>query len=316
VSQSCCFIALVDVIRRSCRAPRHFGSHSQTVVGQYCNVVKNYLNYVLMHNVSLEYTDDILAARAVCDRAATELSALVQVERLLPGDFNTAASTLFDGYYADMFVEDASWITDVDGSKMQLGMSRPQAERIFKTAVSLVASDAQFDAYRACHESPSVVLRELRSFEVANIIMPDQTTTHGFAGVKDVRGAVGTIEPLGVVELRTWANPEAPVKDLTEEEELEARRAQTATERGQELVRLHLEASVLSGMYPGMHFSCHLHTLDIGLSFIDCVTGLYVSFFDFLPNERMVSWKEPREDPRPPPMVGADEDAADDFGDL
>ncbi|KZZ89503.1 Argonaute complex, subunit Arb1 [Ascosphaera apis ARSEF 7405] len=73
------------------------------------NVLRNFLNYLLYHNVCPEYTENILAARDVVDTAEKELWLLHEADLWSPGDFNMACSTLFGGQYLNGYTGDADW---------------------------------------------------------------------------------------------------------------------------------------------------------------------------------------------------------------
>lgn len=59
------------------------------------DLIKNFLNYVLMQDVCPEYKNNIISARHVCDTAPTELRYMHELMSQLPGTFNLAARSLF-----------------------------------------------------------------------------------------------------------------------------------------------------------------------------------------------------------------------------
>lgn len=46
---------------------------SEDKVKHLVGIIRNFLNYLLYHDVCPEYKDQIYAARALCDRASTEI---------------------------------------------------------------------------------------------------------------------------------------------------------------------------------------------------------------------------------------------------
>ncbi|KXJ86182.1 Argonaute complex, subunit Arb1 [Microdochium bolleyi] len=58
-------------------------------------LIKNFLNYVLTHDVCPEYRDGVLAARHICDIAPSELRAAYELANKLPGAFHRAAADVF-----------------------------------------------------------------------------------------------------------------------------------------------------------------------------------------------------------------------------
>jgi hypothetical protein len=89
-------------------------------------VIRNFLNYVLQHEVCPEYVDDVMAARKLCGQAEEELRAISQLSMKLPGSFNVALSTLFGGIY---FCRNQPWEED------PTGMTTDEAKVIFEKGV-------------------------------------------------------------------------------------------------------------------------------------------------------------------------------------
>ncbi|CAD0017147.1 unnamed protein product [Aureobasidium pullulans] len=73
------------------------------------NIVRNFYNYLLHHNVCPEFTDQIHAARKICDLADVELFNVIVVSERLPGSFNTAVSATHGGTVAGVYSDDQGW---------------------------------------------------------------------------------------------------------------------------------------------------------------------------------------------------------------
>ena len=78
--------------------------------------IRNFLSYLMYHDVCPEYNENIDEARQSCDIANKELWQNQQFTVKSPGDFNMATSTLFGGFFYDMYVEDDKWTNTKDDS--------------------------------------------------------------------------------------------------------------------------------------------------------------------------------------------------------
>jgi hypothetical protein len=286
---------------RSNRAPRIFGNDSKEVIDEYCGVIRNFLKYILYHSVCPEYTMEILEAQRICNLAQTELLAIRQASKVLPGNYNKAVSTLTGGHYENLYISNIKWTKDF-GDTPPPGMSIDEAERIFKTAITLVGTSEQFDAVLERKTMPRLIKSEARFLEVVGIIFPDDMMKYRFSRVKDIHGDIGRIQPLGVLQVKNWNNPEAGNEDLTVEEEAELDTAR-ANPVDTPVEEFWLEELILEECFIGMKFGATVRELDIGVKYFDTMMGVYCSFFTYLPNECMVDWKTPRPNMRSPPTV-------------
>lgn len=116
---------------------RRFELYTENEVKQICSVIRNFLSYVLHHGVCPEYTDDVMAARKICDLAEKELWAIKQLQYLLPGDFNTAASVLFGGSYKGIRF-DNSWEQNTEPT---FALDDEEAKLIFNAVIAMSGSD-------------------------------------------------------------------------------------------------------------------------------------------------------------------------------
>ena len=117
-------------------APHRFPFDTEKEITQVCRVIDNFLNYLLSHGVCTEYTAEILSARDIANLAIKELSCILKVRRMLPGDFNIAASTLFGGQFYGIHVDKQEWATadpNFDELTQVRSMSDVTAEKVFKT---------------------------------------------------------------------------------------------------------------------------------------------------------------------------------------
>jgi hypothetical protein len=256
----------------------------------YSHVIRNFLNYVLHHCVCPEYTADVMAARKICDLAEKELWAIRQLQTKLPGDFNVAASTLYGGRYKEYRLSAQAWCPDdpdfLDYPSLKLGFSEGEAERIFKTAVAFAGDDILF--MRAMKADNHVVKTTRKFYEVVGTERPSLNTIQEYASVKNWKGEAGYIKALGVVKFKTWEGPGLEPEDFTDDEDATEVKAGDAG-----LESFWLEDEILELFFVGLKLEVEVQELNIGIKFFDTAIGLHCSFHTYLPNEKMIHWKEP-----------------------
>ncbi|KAE9371454.1 hypothetical protein N431DRAFT_426110 [Stipitochalara longipes BDJ] len=256
----------------------------------YSHVIRNFLNYVLHHVVCPEYTEDVMAARKVCDLAEKELWAIRQLQSKLPGEFNVAASTLHGGRYKQYQLSAQAWTLDDPESQDWVSpteLSDMEAERIFKTAVAFAGDDALF--FKAMTPDIHIAKTTRKFYEVAEVERPDLATRAQYASVKNSKGETGYIKPLGVVRFKTWEGPGIETEDCTDDED--AITEAKVEEAG--LESFWLEDEILELFFVGLKLELEVHELNVGIKFFDTILGLHCSFHTYLPNEKMINWKEP-----------------------
>ena len=259
-----------------------FDTTTEKQIKSYTSIIRNFLNYLLHHDVCPEYKDQINAARATCDLAEKELWGCRQTSAWLPGDFNTACSTIFGGYYENMYIGDQDWAKDLDVYK---GMSTETAKRVFKTGLAAQATDEVVSAFSAKSKEKEllVVSTTDTGLEVTDIIKADQDILEMYAALKP------TLKPLGRMKAKTWFNPTLPKEDLTEQEKVAAATAPPEIKE----YELWVEDEILEKCFVGMKFDATLRELNFGVLYFDTVIGVHCSFYTLLPNELMIGWREP-----------------------
>jgi hypothetical protein len=257
----------------------------------YSHVIRNFLNYVLHHCVCPEYTEEVMAARKICDLAEKELWAIRQLQAKFPGDFNVAASTLYGGRYKEYCLNGQAWGLDdpdcQDYVSANPGFSEAEAERIFKTAVAFAGDDALF--LRTMDLGVGIVKTTRKFYEVMETERPSLKTIQQYASVKNSKGQSGYIKALGVVKFKTWEGPDLEPEDFTDDEG--ATTEIQAEDAG--LESFWLEDDILGLFFVGLKLEVEVHELNIGIKFFNTVLGLHCSFHTYLPNEKMIYWKEP-----------------------
>ena len=261
-------------------------------------VVRNFLNYILLHNVCPEYNEDIAQARHICNIADDEHPRICLISPSLPGDFNQACSTLYGGHYKGLTT---NTYIDPFATTPTLYLTDAEAQRIVMTAFAMIGSQELYTKVLA--GTPKHVKSAFRSMEVVEVIPATEETINAYKAVKDTHGESGKLRPLGILKLRHWENPFALEEDLTE-----AEIANPGIIEPHPDTEIWLEDFILEACFIGMKIEAMFHELDIGLTYFDATTNLHPSFYTYLDNERMAYWKEPKLNERPPPMVGEDVD--------
>lgn len=284
----------------SCTAPKRLPTDTEQDIKGFCAVVRNFLNYVLTHAVCPEYTEDVMAARRVCNLAEKELWEIKQVRHKFPGEFNVAASTLYGGRYQDLYPgDDDQWGAEDASLAEQFPLSRgfniPEAERIFKTAVAFEGTEELF--LEAMNGDIRIVKTDIKGFEVVRIDRAEMTSIDDYAKVKNHLGISGSIKALGRIHLKPWSGPGMEEEDVTDSED------EACSPLDQTVETFWLEDEILHHCFLGMKLELVVHELNIGIRFFDDVAGIYCSFHTFLPNEKVIdNWKEPGKKELLPPF--------------
>ncbi len=203
----------------SWRVPSMFSTNSLQDIQLYSAVIRNFLNYILQHSVCPEYTTDVLAARSITFLAEQELWSIRQLQLLLPGDFNIAASTLYGGRYEGIQEGIDSWLSPEERLKEANveGMKLGDAQRVFTTAVALTGTDEMFA--EAMEPNVHVLSAEKKFFEVVAIHRASEADIKEYAQVLNTKGEAGMIKPLGSVLVKYWEGPKLEEEDCTDDED-------------------------------------------------------------------------------------------------
>ena len=281
------------------RVPYFFALDTEADVQAVTTILSNFMNYLLHHDVCPEYRESILAAKQCCIKATHELWSSRQAQKWLPGDFNIACSTLFDGAYSERYDGHTSWTDDAGGF---VGQTDDQARQIVKFAVACAGSEEQYQLWyekAMTNELKVTKVRKEIGLEVAEIILPDDETRDFYRQrTKDFR-------PVGKIRTKGWKNPSAPPDDLTPEDQA-LRKEKMAEEKSvieatrefrtakEDEYEFFIEEAILQRLFVGMKFEATVRTLNCGICFIDEIFNVYLSFDTFLPNDRLYGYKEPR----------------------
>lgn len=240
----------------------------QADIARATNVLRNFYNYLLHHNVCPEFESQILAARKICDLADVELFNLVVASERLPGSFNTAVSATHGGTVAGVYSGEQDW-EDVGVINRTLQDCRD----IVKFAISAYGSQQQYEKvadvgkFQTCYQ-------EQISLEVTKVELADEATRAFYDAAREKKPFLAT---LGKLHCRRWTYLGAPNFDHSDEA---LRRQQT-----EQTMTLWVEESILQYCALGMKIEGEVRELDIGIKWLDSVRAISPSFFEWLPNE-------------------------------
>ncbi|KAK2766888.1 hypothetical protein FQN54_006202 [Arachnomyces sp. PD_36] len=263
--------------------PTYFALDTEELARSSVNIVKNFLNYILHHNVCPEYKDNIDAARAVCDVAYKELWNTRCAAKLGAGKFNTGCAQLFGGVPYDL-------AQDVDESDQAAhiisGMTDNDARKVIKFA--LVGGGTYEQAVRFRYLANTGGLKayplEKRGFEVTAIIPPD-------AELRDFyHDQAPDLEPLGKIRAKPWHDSALAKEDLPPSDGNGSDVEDIPVE-----YEFFLEESLQKLYFVGMKVDATIWELNCGVHYFDQILSVQCSFYTTLPNDQMLGWKKPRD---------------------
>jgi len=252
------------------------------------DVVQNFLNYVLCHDVCPEYATNIREAKAVCDQAIDQISRIYGIWSDAPGDFGVAGQTLYCYDY-----EDASATNYYDGAVVTMD---PRRAKIVFMAYVASMDEESFTAFNKARISNTVEVVDTveQSFEILELQEPSEDLIRLYRGVKDpATGVPGTIDPCGVAVLK-------PITIQDGWDVSPSPRLSPGTETPDNIV---LNCSVMRHLLVGMKVRLVVCTLNTGIKFIKEFKEVYPSYYVFLPQELMLTYKEPVSNERPAPSA-------------
>lgn len=248
------------------------------------DVVSNFLNYVLHHNVCPEYTQDIMKAKEICNSAVDQITRTFQIAQDTPDDFGRACYALFNGGKAN-YAEYDNW----DTSKR---MTKGHARRVFYASVA--AHDILYDKVKGTTvESIQIVHQVMQHFQVEHITLPTEEQVRQYLGVKDEHGDTGNIKPCGLVTAKAidlvtgWDTGDVvgPAPGI----------------KAQEVFIV--GANVLEQLIVGMKVKLVVGILNNGVKFIKDMHDVLPTYYTFLPQELMLRYREPTHNDRPAPTT-------------
>ncbi|OCT44404.1 hypothetical protein CLCR_05629 [Cladophialophora carrionii] len=285
------------------RTKNVWGLETRAQVDLICTTIERFLDYLLQHDVCPEYNDDILASRSFCRVAAAELWDTAEALRRLPGEFNIACSTLFDGSYAHNYDGETWWGQDDEGVPVFVGMKSEEAQQIVKFGVAGAATETVYLGFLdgVQNHVPLMLdvidVQEHMGFEIMRIEPPSKECKQIYTSQS------AQFRPVGRVTAKPWRNPMALTEDLTDAER-EAGASSTSQPAHQREYVFFVESILQSMLRVGTKIEATVRTLGCGIMFFDEVLNVYPSFDEFIANEMLIGWKPPK------PMKGANDYAS------
>lgn len=279
---------------RSVRLPQVFDLSSENTeqdVKSKTTVIRNFLNYLLYHDVCPEYAEQIRAAQRVCDLADKELPMAMRSRFRLPGDFNTACSELFGGSLQGLHTANSEWATEKES--VEVGISLAEARKTFKIALAVYGSHELARRFRDQNTAGGVkIVSEYDAdLEIAAIEPADETIRNFYQHLPAAEG----LDPVGKLRAKSWLQKNPTPRDMTHEEALLAQNS----EKTVEIYEFWVNDYVLDKCFVGMKFRTTIRELSIGLIFFDSIFGVWCSFFTLLPNEAIMGWRQVEDEPLP-----------------
>lgn len=246
------------------------------------DLIKNFLNYVLMHNACPEYTDNIMAARNICDIFLPEMRATHELLDELPGSFNSAAAALFCG---DRTVDNLDKQENFDKlvNFRLIALETTTNEEVRKKLAKL--------------DDPAIVRdseTKEETYEVYEIARPRRQYIKMFEEQLKQMQMQGKVKPAGRVLLKP-AIIEHSYDNLPRPDDVDL--------SGAPVEEYLVEDEILAKLQRGMKLKLVVCELNIGIRFIKEVHDIRVSFDTFLPQTLMAGWKDPDLSDRPPPQA-------------
>ncbi|EWG46214.1 hypothetical protein FVEG_06771 [Fusarium verticillioides 7600] len=257
----------------------HLTSFEPKKMEEGIDTIKNFLRYVLQHDVCPEYEDSVNEALEVCKTASIEWPMIRQLMADLPGYFNLACSEMF---HHGSTAEHWSFQT----------FKRPKnfdPKAVFFAAFALMNEPELFE--KLSLKEPSFPCGFTCTLELVEVIRPEEDIVKRFNSLV-IGDKVANHVPVGKAVFKQgyiqddWENPwagEWPVKEET--------------------ITLFFDDALLANMMPGLRMVASITELDAGLRFLKSVEMIVPSFFIFLPQEMMRYYKEPRVDDRAAPST-------------
>ena len=156
------------------------------------NIIRNFLNYLLYHNVCPEYQEQIESSKRLCDQAERELLAISLCVLDLPGTFNKACSELYGGVFQGQWAAASTWLTEEESASLSQGISPAHARQAFKLGIVANTSEEQFKNYemQSATDTINVTNVEDVSLEVIGTVPPDPE-------IQSLYASRGSLDPVG-----------------------------------------------------------------------------------------------------------------------
>ncbi|GCB22153.1 argonaute-binding protein 1 [Aspergillus awamori] len=260
--------------------PYYFNPDTEDMIKLATVTIRNFLSYLLYHDVCPEYNDNIDQARTSCDIATRELWNNQQLMAKGPGDFNSCCSLLFGGELHDTYTEGNQWRNSKDDAPR---LTTEIARKIVKFALAGAGENRHALRFQELTENKTlcaVRIEDIDGFEITAVHPPGEVVREFY------QTHAPDLVPVGKLLARTYRDPGMPDYDRSPEERV------AQPERNFELF---MEGNLLQYCYPGMKVIAPVWELNCGFHYFEDAYRTYGSNYTPLVNDLMLGWKEPRD---------------------
>lgn len=252
--------------------------HDRKVTNAACNVIRNFFNYLLCHNVCVEYTDQIQAAMSGFGAIESEYVKLAEVQSVFPGHFSKACSISCGGYYAKAQYQ-GNWMEGDVPLDSNNGLTAQEAKWIACAGVAAFAAPSQGNDIGLSAELKIVNMEEEVGLEVVAITLPAETSKEAQEFFSKLKGT--SVLPMGKLLCKRYpfqhlAPLDLPLGDASQNESFE----------------FILDEGSLQKCYPGLKFIATIKETSASFCFIDYWSECYGSFYTWCWNDKAKDYKE------------------------
>jgi hypothetical protein len=252
--------------------------HDKRVTQAACNVLRNFFNYLIYHNVCAEYADQIIAARDALKLIESEYVKLAQVQMDFPGAFNIACSTLSGGYYSTVGYR-GDWMEEEEAAKMKKGYSHCEANAIAKAGISAFGTENHIDAMLKDSTVRVAKAEEDVGLEVTKITLPKETSPPIQGFFDKLKGTI--VAPMGKLLCKRIQFEKAAPLDLPPD-----------LPAGPQTFTFLVDQDTLQKCFLGMKLIATVKKTTSGFWFIDHWSECHGTFYTWCWNERAREYKE------------------------
>lgn len=271
---------------------RSFDISTEEKTKELCGVIRNFLNYVLRHEVCPEFTENILAAREVCVLAEKEHARILKIQCEFPGPFNHCASSLYgkQGKCLTLVSNDSG---NSNSRVQRAGRSvEPEIDQgskwVVRAGLESEGTPAMIEAFNndAIH---IVKTHDERYIEVVKIERVSAEAAEKYSYLSIDCGGLGKLTALGKIQVKPWTGPGHFTDDMTDDED-----DQSTGQVEPVLETFWVEDALLENVFVGLKVCVDTAELNIGINIIEAAYSMFCSFYVLLDNEKVIDkWKEP-----------------------
>ncbi|KAJ5527163.1 hypothetical protein N7513_011322 [Penicillium frequentans] len=248
------------------------------------STIRNFLTFLLFHDVCPEYKDDVLQARKICTIANMELWKNLQLIRKGPGGFNKACSVLFAGHSLDEKNEKPSIWDEIDDPSM----TTEKAQEIIKYCIAGAGSHDVASSFMQHVATKNVLVESVEDIDGFEVLCVSEPGDDVLAFYQEF---AAHLTPVGTVKAKSFRDPGKPQTDLSPEERWDWDHGKAPS---YEFV-FFIERDHLKLFYPGLRVVAPVWKMNCGAYYFDQVYSTFPSFNAIIANDMMLGWKKPRD---------------------